>query len=174
MRYALTGSRDWGSWTAIQKVLLRLQPGDEVAHGHAQNGADHMVDYLLTRGDGQVRRARKVFEHADGGYVSEQRAGRRSGDIDVHRYPADWLRYRIEGRKNPAGMIRNRKMIEDFRPDAVVYFCDDFTACPGTANTVKVAEELGVPTFDSQEFLALGDTMEEEEYDDERPDTAAS
>lgn len=57
--------------------------------------------------------------------------------LPVTEYPANWRRY---GRA--AGMIRNKEMLRDYAPDAVL-------AAPGgrgTANMVAIARKAGVPT----------------------------
>lgn len=54
-------------------------------------------------------------------------------------YPPDWKRY-----GKAAGMIRNRKMLTEGHPDAIV-------ALPGgtgTANMVKIGREAGLPVYE--------------------------
>lgn len=57
--------------------------------------------------------------------------------LPVTEYPANWRRY-----GQVAGMIRNKEMLKDFQPDAVL-------AAPGgngTANMVGIAMKAGVAT----------------------------
>lgn len=55
----------------------------------------------------------------------------------VEVYPANWPKY---GRS--AGMIRNRQMLEEFKPDLVVAFWDGSSR--GTANMIELARSAGV------------------------------
>jgi len=59
--------------------------------------------------------------------------------LTVLPYPANWGQH---GRA--AGMIRNRKMLEEGRPDIVYAFFAGPEMSPGTANMVKVARKAGV------------------------------
>ena len=57
----------------------------------------------------------------------------------VVEYPADWTTH---GRS--AGPIRNRQMLDSFRPDVVVAFLGG----RGTADMVSIAQAAGVPTVE--------------------------
>lgn len=62
----------------------------------------------------------------------------KSENLKVLTFPADWKKH-----GKAAGPIRNRKMIEEGKPDVVV-------ALPGgrgTANMVRLAEEFGLPVI---------------------------
>ncbi len=60
--------------------------------------------------------------------------------LDVVKVPAEWDKY---GRA--AGPIRNKKMI-DMKPDLFIAFHNNVTESRGTANTLMLAEEAGIPT----------------------------
>ena len=171
MRYLVTGSRDWGGWSACTAFVRALLPGDEVAHGNAR-GADTMVHDLLTnrrnRASGTMR-ARRVIVHGDR-TTGEGRGSKRRGDIDVHTYPADWERYRPAkpGRKNPAGVIRNGEMLADFQPDRCVYFHDEMTVgVGGTGDMVKRCMEAGIPVLAWDEFVERQKHLDDEDWPEE-------
>lgn len=54
--------------------------------------------------------------------------------IAVTAFPADWRRY---GRA--AGPIRNRQMLDEFKPDIVYAFHDNLEQSRGTRDMVKIA-----------------------------------
>ena len=61
---------------------------------------------------------------------------------DVHVYEADW-----ENEDRAAGMIRNKRMLADSRPDLVIAF-------PGGRNTdnmVKISKKAGIPVIEVEE-----------------------
>lgn len=54
---------------------------------------------------------------------------------------ADWTRH-----GKAAGFIRNKKMVEEGKPDEVWAFYNDCNhPSPGTAHTVSLAKKIGVP-----------------------------
>lgn len=59
----------------------------------------------------------------------------RARGIEAVEYPADWDRF-----GNEAGPIRNRKMLDEEKPDWVLAF----PGGKGTANMVRQAKERGV------------------------------
>jgi len=67
------------------------------------------------------------------------RAARELG-IPVSEFPAEWSRY---GRA--AGPIRNRRMLDEGKPDLVLAFHNDINRSLGTRNMVRQAVEAGVP-----------------------------
>ena len=56
--------------------------------------------------------------------------------------PAEWKRY---GRA--AGIIRNRQMLQDYRPELVLAFVRDPQRSPGSRHTVTTAREMGIPVL---------------------------
>lgn len=66
--------------------------------------------------------------------------------IPVEVYPADWETY-----KRAAGMIRNRQMLIDGRPDLVIAF----PGGTGTAGMIRIATEAGVPVYQIRRRLNI-------------------
>ena len=54
-------------------------------------------------------------------------------------YPADWNLHH-----KAAGPIRNKQMLEEGKPDFVVWFHKDIANSKGTANMIKIAEAAGI------------------------------
>ena len=69
------------------------------------------------------------------------KVGRELG-YDVVPVYADWHRL-----GSAAGPVRNRRMIDEYRPRLVVAFHDDLEASRGTANCVTQALSRGVPVL---------------------------
>lgn len=68
-------------------------------------------------------------------------AARESG-LFVRAYPADWDRH---GRG--AGMIRNKQMLIEGKPDLVVYFHNDIAHSKGTKDMVNRALSMKIPVI---------------------------
>lgn len=66
--------------------------------------------------------------------------------------PAEWERYRMVGRKSPAGVIRNRKML-DMKPDLVLAFHLNIRESKGTKDCVEEANRRGIPTVVIDEII---------------------
>lgn len=62
--------------------------------------------------------------------------------FDVKSFPARWKEY---GRA--AGPIRNQQMLDEEKPEIVVYFHDDLAASAGTADMIRRASKAGVPVI---------------------------
>ena len=62
----------------------------------------------------------------------------RDRNIPATAYPADWRRH-----GSSAGYVRNRRMLEEGRPDLVIAF----PGGRGTAHMAKTAREAGVPVI---------------------------
>jgi len=60
--------------------------------------------------------------------------------FEVEPYVADWAKMGLR-----AGPARNKRMLEEGRPDLVVAFHDHLMASKGTKNMVAQAEAAGVP-----------------------------
>lgn len=65
--------------------------------------------------------------------------------LDVESYPAKWDRY---GRA--AGPIRNQQMLDEGKPDLVLYFHDNLAQSKGTADMVRRAQKAGIPVRQGQ------------------------
>jgi hypothetical protein len=161
LRYLVTGSRDWSDWALVRRFVDVLPPGSTVIHGDAR-GLDTMVEWVLKTN--RPPRARAIHVHGHDGTVGRRRGGSGRGDIDIEVYPADWDRYRYSADPetgeviertgpNPAGAIRNRKMLGDGRPDRCVYFAQDLTTSTGTANMVEQCAKAEVPVWEAVDFI---------------------
>lgn len=63
--------------------------------------------------------------------------------IHVEKFPADWNKY---GRA--AGPIRNKQMLREGKPDAVIAFISKpLESSRGTANMVKISKEAGIQVY---------------------------
>jgi hypothetical protein len=162
LRYLVTGSRDWGDWALVRRFVDALPPGSTVIHGDAR-GADRMVERILT--ENKPTRARSIRVHGSDGTIGRRRGGARAGDVDIEVYPAEWDRYRPAepGRGNPAGAIRNTRMLREGLPDRCVYFASDLSASPGTRNMVEQCTRAEVPVWAADEFIAYMRDGEPEE-----------
>lgn len=116
MRVALVGSREWPLIDVIRQVVKSLDPHDIVVSGGAR-GADTMAKNL---------------------------AEKRGLKTDI--YIPDWDKYHVPGKKNPAGFIRNKEIVNN--SDRVVAFVlvdENGEGTGGTMNTVSLARKAGKP-----------------------------
>jgi hypothetical protein len=115
MRVLVCGGRDYNDIRRVWNVLSELQDEKgitDLIHGDAK-GADSLAAFW--------------------GYHTFQK----NGDIiNVHRYPADW-----EGEGKKAGYLRNKRMLDEGKPDYVVAF----PGGKGTTNMVQLAAKAGIP-----------------------------
>lgn len=61
----------------------------------------------------------------------------KSKNIPVKVFPAEWDKF-----GPAAGPIRNKKMLEEFKPDCVIGFL--YGSGPGTANMLNQAQKAGI------------------------------
>ena len=82
-----------------------------------------------------------------GGYIARQLG------FGVAEYPAKWYEY---GKR--AGMIRNRQMLEEGKPDIVLAFHNNIKRSKGTKNMVEIAMAAGIPVhiFDEMREVTQG------------------
>jgi hypothetical protein len=66
----------------------------------------------------------------------------RAIDVDSVTVPANWTEY-----GKAAGPIRNRKMIDEYRPDLVFAFHENLQVSRGTKDCVNYAREKGVAVY---------------------------
>jgi precorrin-6x reductase len=126
MKIIICGGRDMDRATAFNALERNLI--DELAHASGTFG-DVTIDKIIHGG------ARGADEAAGDWAKSE--------DIPVVVCQAEWKKY-----GNAAGPIRNRKMLEEHRPDYVI-------ALPGgkgTASMIALAEAAGVPVIKLEAF----------------------
>ena len=67
-------------------------------------------------------------------------------DFTVMRFPANWAKY-----GKAAGPIRNQQMLDEGKPDLVVFFHKDLASSKGTKDVVIRAKKAGVPVIDGWE-----------------------
>jgi hypothetical protein len=131
MRVIICGARDYKREVVIQTFLdgLYKEHGDKlyVIEGGAK-GADRIAD-----------------EWCQKNWTSDHR--------NHWQCCAEWEVYKEDGTKytdKQAGHIRNKKMLDEGKPDIVFAFKDDFNwklDKGGTENMVKIAAKAGVPTY---------------------------
>ena len=117
MKLLITGSRDWKDKKAI-KNLLGIFPRDCIVIDGMARGADQLA-----------------YE-----------AAKELGFVHFARFPAQWDKYRREGRTSQAGMDRNRLMFDITKPNAVLAF--PLPQSKGTYGMMKYAESKGCPVID--------------------------
>lgn len=120
MRVLVCGSRTWGENSGEKRTLELVLKGFRMSIETLIHGAARGADTLAA-------------EWAE----SENRLY--GGTIDVESFPADW-----ETHKKAAGPIRNRKMLQEGKPDLVVAFCNDLNNSSGTADMVKISRKAGL------------------------------
>lgn len=155
LRYLVTGSREWSDWALVRRFVAALPPGSTVIHGDAP-GLDTMVERVLTQN--RPPRARTIRVHGEDGTVGRRAGGNRRGDVDIEVYPADWDRHRPPAgsrRKNPAGAIRNTRMLKEGEPDRCVYFHDNLDESKGTRDMVRQCTKAKVPVYEAADFVRL-------------------
>lgn len=116
----ICGDRDWTDEILIAKVLFTIEDkrNTTIIHGAAR-GADRIAEFLA-----------------------------KTMKFKVVPYPADWDKYdKKDGSKNPAGPIRNRKMLKEGKPHLVIAFHDNMARSRGTKDMVTISKEAGVPVI---------------------------
>lgn len=124
MRAIVCGGRDFTDAVFVYETLDAIHaqtPISEIAHGGAK-GADSLAGHWAKRNGVPAQ----VFEANWNAVVEVYNNG-------------------MYGKKQPvgraAGPIRNKKMLEEFRPDVVIAF----PGGPGTKNMIDIAEVNNVP-----------------------------
>jgi hypothetical protein len=118
IRVLVCGGRDFANASRLDDVLSALHTDTRGPIAVLIHGAARGADTLA------------------GEWAERQR-------IRVEAYPADW---EAEGRA--AGPIRNKRMLDEGKPDLVIAF----PGGRGTANMVKQATERGVEVMDVREL----------------------
>lgn len=117
MRVLICGDRNWIDFNIIKRELSSLPAGTVIIHGAAR-GADSIA-----------------------GYIAKQLG------FEVIPFKADWDKYKsiaINGRKNPAGPIRNQRMLDEGRPDYVMAFHKHIETSLGTKDMITRAQKAGL------------------------------
>lgn len=126
----ICGSRTWRDDRAIARVLVCVEPWPTLVV-HGANG--YAADGRALPADGPDEAAARGADCLGGA------AAARLG-IPVRRFPADWDRL---GRA--AGPRRNRRMLDEARPDLVLAFTERLQTSVGTKDLVTEARRRGVP-----------------------------
>jgi hypothetical protein len=116
MRVLVCGSRNWANIELIRETLVKECLDDKEFGPHdctVIDGCAHGADAL--------------------GYTCAMELG-----CNTHRFPADWNKY-----GKAAGMIRNKQMLVEGKPDLVLAFWDGVSR--GTKNMIELAQKAGVP-----------------------------
>jgi hypothetical protein len=71
-------------------------------------------------------------------------------DIPFKPFPAEWKQY-----GKAAGPIRNKRMLDEGKPDVVLAFHDDLDNSLGTKNMITIAKEAGVKVWHYRHFLGV-------------------
>jgi hypothetical protein len=66
----------------------------------------------------------------------------RGHGVNIRHFPADWDKY-----GKAAGPIRNKQMLDEGKPQAVIAFSYDLARSRGTANMVAQARDAGLPVW---------------------------
>lgn len=137
IRALICGSRNWTDRGPIEAIVLGLMEqaigsfGRLVLIEGCAPGADSFACQMWDGRPGDHGGVRGTHDHL----------------IHEH-YPAEWERYRpAGGGKNPAGAIRNRRMLAEGRPQVVFAFTDDLATSKGTKDMVTIAKAAGVPVY---------------------------
>lgn len=120
MRVLICGGRDYTNKKRIEDYVFEL-PAPSIG------GWDTIV---ITGG-------------AKGADTLAYNAARFAG-LATMEFPAQWNRFARPTGKNPAGMIRNQRMLDEGKPDLVVYFHDDIESSKGTKDMVARARKAGI------------------------------
>ena len=64
--------------------------------------------------------------------------------LPIHHFPAEWDKYQHPQGKNPAGAIRNRRMLSEGKPDIVIAFHTALQHSKGTRDMVDIARRADV------------------------------
>ena len=62
--------------------------------------------------------------------------------VVILKFPADWNKYH-----KAAGVIRNKQMLEEGRPDLIVAFHDNIENSKGTKDTIQQGLRLKIPVI---------------------------
>jgi uncharacterized protein DUF4031 len=170
-RILAMGSRTWSDPAAIRTALTDVaerHPGERLILVHGKCDPRH--------GSSGRRIRWAVAEHlspADqmklhGADWLADRIAREMG-WEVEQHPADWDAHRRPDGSNPAGMIRNAKMIELGATEGVAFIQD---RSPGATQAAALAERHGIPV-DRHEVTTTGTPTAErprEPQQEQRPE----
>jgi len=114
-RVLICGDREWWDERPIRELLLSLSRDSLIITGGCR-GADRIANDIAE-----------------------------SLGFPTKVEDAKWDEYAIKGIRYAAGPIRNRKMLEDYKPDIVYAFHDDIERSRGTKDMITIARNKGLP-----------------------------
>ncbi len=76
---------------------------------------------------------------------ADRMAGKLAGmyGLDIEVYPAQWREY---GKR--AGILRNTQMLEEGKPDKVIWFHANIEQSKGTAHMISIAKKANIPVIE--------------------------
>lgn len=99
--------------------------------------------YTFIKGVAATHSGHKVVVAHGGAQGADTMAGHAAvaADVEVRVFPANWKEF-----GKAAGFIRNKQMVEEFKPDIVVA-CSEYPVTTGTQHTVNLAVKAGLPVY---------------------------
>jgi len=128
MRILVCGSRTWADF---RRIYDALDAESLAARARFEEAPPVGVEYEFVVIHGAARGADMIASS----WVEAQPEIARVSEL---RFPANWKEF-----GKAAGMIRNKQMLAEGRPDRVLAFWDGMSR--GTANMVALAQSAGVP-----------------------------
>lgn len=118
MRILICGDRNWKDREEIRRILKIL--------------LEEQPDFILI--EGGARGADTIAkEEAKVLGISDDR---------ILEFPAEWDKF-----GKSAGVIRNRQMLDEGKPDLVIGLHNDLSKSKGTKDMITIAENVGIPCW---------------------------
>lgn len=127
-RVLICGDRGWGDAETVEAALKLLK-------------AEHGRRLFVCTG-GCSRKDTKGRERSADALAI---AACKTLGIEQVIYPANWAGAFRPGISNPAGILRNIRMADEFKPDEVIAFHRYIRASKGTKHMVDLARQRGIP-----------------------------
>lgn len=128
-RLLVCGGRDYGYRKTPEGKKVRYEP--EIAF------LERYLDTFAAHIRATTGRSILVIEGGATGADEFAREWAQARGLEYRTFPADWKKY-----NKAAGYVRNRQMLEEGRPEAVIAF----KGGKGTRMMVAIAKGAGVPT----------------------------
>lgn len=110
-------------------------------------GRDYPNQYRVYEVLSQVHTERNIACLMEGGARGADmfaRAWAKSVGLKPLTFDAEWEKYKRPRGRNPAGQIRNQRMLDEGKPDLVIAF----PGGNGTAGMVKIAKKAGLDVME--------------------------
>lgn len=138
MKVLISGDRRWGKWSSELK-----------------NYSDSAQVVLVSRVIWSLPESSIVIEGEARGADELSRIYAEERGLEVRKFPADWDKY---GKR--AGPVRNLQMLDDGRPDILIYFHDDLANSKGTGHMVREAMKARVKVFRYDQWLVANSNVQ--------------